>query len=283
MKNLRINPILVLIVVAALIFFVPVSKNPYSFFHKNNQYPTPTIVSSRYLFTQSLNKKSFQKKLFDPVEKFGSVTKNGDNIYYEGISPKEILDIYDANLDGLRCISFNKSDSLNKDWWSQIKDKEISAIAQKITNLAPQGQRYALEFLCETENNKKFITYSQLSSEYSNWQNINILKYKIANIDGVNIDEVATIYEAKATYPRCEGPLELTKAGELYIECGSGDTAYHYKIYKVNLNSKIQSVPLSCYGCSTRTGCAYPIPTQVPSASIADSVVNICKKGNFNL
>jgi hypothetical protein len=233
---------------------------------KSNTVKTSTISKA----ANTLPNQKYEKRLFNPSEKFKVTDDQQNKIYYEGINPKEILTIEDNELMALKCQSFTEVNYKSKDWWVQLKDNQVKNIAQKISLLAPQGQKFALAFYCETENGTKFVTYSQMTDPYD----YQTLKYTVALLERDKISEVATVYDPNSYYPSCEGPLELTTNGDLYVECGGGDTSYHYEIYKVNINTKTQDTMLTCERCSVGVGCNIAMIHKEESPS---TVVNYCK------
>jgi hypothetical protein len=213
---------------------------------------------------------TFQKRQFNPYEKFSISNTDNAKIYYEGINPRDILSIPEDELVSMKCQSFNKVNYQNETWWSQINDDQIKMFAQKVITSAPAGQRSDLEFYCETEKNSVFITYKSITDPYD----YQTLKYTIARVENGELHEITTLYDPNNYYPYCVGPLELKTNGDLYVECNGGDTSLHYRIYKVNMNRNTQEVMLTCQKCSLGVGCDLALPHKNEPLS---TEVNYCK------
>jgi general stress protein CsbA len=192
--------------------------------------------------TRPLQLYQIVKRLFDPSKIFS----NEFGVYFDGKNPKDAITFSDEQLVGLKCYSFTNINYQSKQWWSQVNDPRVALLAQKISELAPNGKKFNLSNFCDiTDQNKTFLTYSQTTDPYD----VKTLKYTVAIVTGEIINEVTTI-DASTSYPGCT-PLEVTKNMDLYIDCSGGDgSAGRDVIYKVNLDSKKLDTLLTCNSIS---------------------------------
>jgi len=211
--------------------------------------PTQAVVSTP---TQRTTTKSFVKRQFDINKKIE--ISGGNFIDY----PKELLSIGENDLVAMECspyiwYSYN-SDSylyyeenipaekiITKDT-KTLTDKKLLKLINEANKNVPSKTIDDIRF-CDTEDSR---TVFQYGTHAGGGGNQNVANFGIVNSDGT-VKKITAIPNDGAPYFECRWPLQLTKSGLLYYECGGGDGFFGAtSFYKINLTANTHSAVLKC-------------------------------------
>jgi len=254
------NPlILVLLIVTASIlssfatYFVVLTnqnaQSQMSYQQNPTVLPTQAVVSTPI---QRTTTKSFVKRQFDINKKIE--ISGGNFIDY----PKEILSISENDLVAMRCspyiwYGYNPDSYLYYDEnvpagkittkdTKILTDERLLKLINEAKKTVPSKTIGDIRF-CDTEDSR---TVFQYGTHAGGGGSQNVANFGIVNSDGT-VRKITAIPNDGAPYFECRWPLQLTKSGLLYYECGGGDGFFGAtSFYKINLIANTHSAVLKC-------------------------------------
>lgn len=259
-QSLLSNPfILVLLIVTASVlssfatyFVMSTNQNTQSqmsYQQNATVLPTQAVDSTP---TQRTTTKSFVKRQFDINKKIE--ISGGNFIDY----PKEILSIGENDLVAMKCLpyiwhGYNPDSYLYYDEnvpAGKITTKDIKTLTdERLLRLINEAKKTVpsktigdIRF-CDTEDSR---TVFQYGTHAGGGGNQNVANFSIVNSDGA-VKKITAIPNDGAPYFECRQPLQLTKSGLLYYECGGGDGLFGAtSFYEINLTANTNNAVLRC-------------------------------------